>query len=254
MRTILSVTILAFTTTTTLVLFHDASAQVMQSGSYRIQSDSVNFGGGRSTSTNYIQESTFGEIATGESQSGTYRLRAGYQQMQEVYIALSGGTNVTLTPSIPGITGGTSNGSTTFNVVTDGPAGYQLDVRASTSPAMQKGADTIADYTPGGGDPDYIFTTNASDAHFGFSPEGPDVVQRFLNDTVSSCNQPAGSSTAGVCWDGLSTTDATIASSGSANQPSGATTTIHFRVGIGSSVGQPPGTYIATTTVTALSL
>ena len=38
-------------------------AQVMQSTSYRIQSDSINFGGGFSSSTNYNLESTGGEIA-----------------------------------------------------------------------------------------------------------------------------------------------------------------------------------------------
>jgi hypothetical protein len=226
----------------------------MQSTNYRMLSDSVNIGGGFSSSTNYNLESTVGEVATGESESGTYRLKAGYQQMQEVYIALSGGADVVMSPSISGITGGTSNGSTSVNVLTDSPSGYQLDIKSLTDPAMQKGVDSIDDYVPAGGDPDYTFTVTATDSYFGYSPEGTDIVQRFLNDTVSSCNEPSGSSTAQVCWDGLATTDVTIASGLSANQPSGATTTVHFRVGIGGSVGQEAGTYTATTTITALPL
>lgn len=227
-------------------------AQAMQSSNYRIQSDSVNFGGGLSTSTNYNLESTAGEVGTGLSSSTNYAIKAGYQQMQEVFISLTGATNITMSPSIPGISGGTANGSTTVTVTTDSPSGYSLTIAASQSPAMQKGSDTIADYVPAGSDPDFTFTTASADAHFGFSPEGVDVASRF-KDNGSSCN--TGSlNTALACWDGLSTSPKTIASSLTPNQPSGATTTIYFRVGVGGSVAQPPGTYTATTTITALPL
>ena len=235
-----------------LLKLHDVHAQVMQSTNYRIQSDSINFGGGLSTSSSYTLESTAGEIATGDSSSATYNLHAGYQQMQEVYIALTGAQNVTMSPSIGGVTGGTSNGSTTVTVLTDSPSGYMLTIESSTTPAMVKGADVINDYVPGG-DPDFSFTTNATDSHFGYSPEGADVVQRFLDNTTDTCNTGS-ADTALACWDGLSVSAETIAQSGSPNHPTGATTTIRFRVGIGNSVTQTPGTYIATTTLTALPL
>jgi hypothetical protein len=223
----------------------------MQSTNYRIQSDSLNIGGGLSSSTSYTLESTEGEIATGESSSATYNLKAGYQQMQEVFISITGASAVTMSPSIPGVSGGTANGSTTVTVTTDSPSGYQLTIKASTSPAMQKGADSIADYVPAG-DPDFAFTFGAADAYFGFTPEGVDIVQLY-KDGTGTCNNGTGD-TESACWDGLSTTDAPIASSGNSNQPSGATTTVRFRVGIGGSVLQPPGDYTATTTLTALPL
>ncbi len=226
-------------------------AQVMQSSNYQIQSDSINPGGGLSSSPNYIIESTSGEIATGESNSASYKLKAGYQQMQEVYVALTGATSVSLSPAIPGVTGGTSNGSTTVKVVTDSVAGYQLTIAAENSPALQKGADSIADYAPAG-DPDFSFTTAPSDAHFGYSPEGSDVAQRFL-DNGATCNTGSGN-TSLSCWDGLSTTSEVISSSSNANHPAGATTTIYFRVGIGNSVVQAQGVYTATTTITATAL
>ena len=123
--------------------------------------------------------------------------------MNEVYISLSGFRAVSLSPSIPGITGGTSNGSTTVTVTTDSPSGYQLQVSSSQSPSMQKGADSIADYVPGGAQPDFTFTTTASNSHFGFSPEGIDIVTRY-KDNGASCGVGS-SDTSLSCWDGLST-------------------------------------------------
>lgn len=226
-------------------------AQVMTSPSYQLQSDSVNVGGGFSSSTSYVQESTVGEIATGPSDSATYSLRAGYQQMQEVYLSMSVPPNVDMDTEIGGLTGGTSNGSTTVTIITDSPAGYQLTITAENNPAMQSPTDTIADYSAGG-TPDFAFTTTAADAHFGYSPSGVDIVQAFLDDG-GTCGVSIGD-TALACWDGLTTSSRLIAQSGGANQPSGATTTINFRVGIGGGAGVEAGLYIATSTLTALPL
>ncbi len=253
MRELLVTAVRAFILTPIVLLsVSTGGAQVMQSGSYRIQSDSVNFGGGLATSTNYSLESTAGESGTGESSSASYGLKAGYQQMHESYISISGFTAVTMSPSIPGISGGFSNGSTTLTVVTDSASGYMLQVASSESPAMQKGVDTIADYAPQSSDPDYSFTTAAADAHFGYTPEGIDIVTRFKDNGVT-CNAGAGD-TALACWDGMSIAGETIARRTNANNPNGSTTTLNFRVGIGGSVLQPPGSYTATTTLTALTL
>lgn len=229
-----------------------AAAQVMQSTNYRIQQDSINFSGGLSTSTNYTLESTAGEVGTGDRSSASYKLRGGYQQLDSSYIAISSVADVALTPSIPGITGGTSNGSTTVTVTTDSPAGYTLSVSASQSPALRSAADTISDYVPAGANPDFTFTTSATDAHFGFSPSGSDIVARF-KDNGTSCNVGSGD-IALACWDGLSTSSKMVAQSAGPNVPGGTQTALYFKVGIGGSVGQASGTYTATTTVTALTL
>ena len=225
--------------------------QVMQSGSYQIQSDSINFGGGYSSSTNYQQESTFGEVATGIGTSTSYNLYAGFQQMQTVFVSLTGATNVTLSPDIGGVTGGEANGSTTVTVITDSPSGYKLNISATISPAMQSGVNTIADYNPGT-DPDFSFTYATNEAFLGYTPEGVDIPVRF-QDNGASCNV-SGGDVASACWDGLSTTAEIIATDTNANHPSGATTSIRFRVGVGSQVNQPPGVYVATTTLTAVAL
>ena len=233
-------------------LMQVATAQVMSSTNYKIQSDSVNVGGGRSTSTNYGLESTVGEIATGNSSSTNYQLRAGYQHMQEVFLSMTVPSPVTLSPALGGLTGGISTGSTSFVVVTDSQAGYQVTIRASSSPAMQNGLNTIADYVPAGGVPDFAYVNISTDVHFGFSPEGTNLATRY-RDNGSICGTGSGD-TAQRCWDGLSTTDRVIVNATSANQPAGATTSIRFQVGIGGSVAVPSGTYIATSTITALPL
>ncbi len=241
-----------FFTTLIFVSILVSSAQVMQSSSYRIQSDSLNFGGGLSTSTSYTLESTAGEVATGDRTGVNFNLRGGYQQMVTTFISMSSPDAVTMSPSIPGVTGGTANGSTTVTVTTDSPSGYVLTIAGSQSPAMTHGANSIADYIPVGV-PDYTFVTGASDAHFGYSPSGIDVIARFKDDGVGTCG--AGSDETDLaCWDGLDTAVETIVQRSSANTPSGSTTTVNFRVGIGGSVVQTEGTYVATTTLTALSL
>lgn len=239
-------------TTIILATIGLAGAQVRSSPSYQLQSDSINFGGGLSTSTSYSLESTAGEIATGPSGSDNYSLKAGYQQMQEVFLSLSAADDVILSPSLGGIVGGVSNGSTSVVVLTDSPSGYSLTIEAENSPAMQSGVESIADYAPvASPDPDFTFVTNSDEAHFGFSPSGEDIVSRFLDDEVA-CGSGT-NDTPLACWEGLSTTPQMIAEGG-ANQPAGATTSIDFRVGIGGDAGVTAGIYIATTTLTAIPL
>lgn len=227
-------------------------AEVRSSSNYQLQSDSLNFGGGFSTSTTYVNESTFGEVATGEGESTSYKLQAGYQQMQEVFLSMTQPANVTMSPSLGGLTGGFSLGSTSVSVATDSPAGYELVIEAENSPAMQGVLEDITDYVPvDNPNPDFIFTTATTDVHFGFSPEGDDIPGRFL-DNGSDC--AVGSSDTGLaCWDGLSTTAKVIAT-GPTNHPVGATTTIQFRLEIGSEATVLAGQYIATTTLTAVPL
>ena len=228
------------------------TAEMRSSTNYQLESDSLNFAGGLSSSSAYQLESTAGEIATGEASSTSYALKAGYQQMQSAFISMTVPSDVTLLPSIGGLTGGVATGSTAVTIVTDSGSGYELTIAAEAAPAMQKGVDTIADYVALSAPlPDYAFTTGASEAHFGFSPEGVDIVDRFRDNGVA-CGVGSGDTTA-ACWLGLATSDIVIAQ-GLANQPSGVETVLRFQVGVGSLVGLTPGEYIATTTLTALPI
>jgi len=229
------------------------TAEVMSSSNFQIDSDSLNIGGGLATSSNFGLESTVGEIATGDSASANFEMRAGFQQMQSVQISMTQPDPVSMNPSIPGVAGGFSFGSTTVTVTTDSPGGYQIQIAALETPALQANdsAATIADYIPSGGS-DFTFTVGASDALFGYTVESAHAIARFRNNTTV-CGVGS-NNTGNNCWVGLSLTPTTIVSHGAANHPLGTDTTIHFQVGVGGSVIQTPGVYTATTTLTALPL
>lgn len=229
-----------------------AGAYVASSTNYRIEADSVNIGGTENgSSTNYKLRDTVGEIGTGISNSSNYQISAGYRAMLEAYISINSPANVTLSPTISGISGGTGTGSSTWSVITDAAAGYTLSIKASTNPALQVGSNSFADYTPAGSNPDYNWSVAATDSEFGFSPEGSNVTSTYL-DNGSACNTGA-LNTADKCWRGFSTTNQTIAQSSAANNPTGASTTVLLQAEVGSNKLQPAGSYVATITVTAIS-
>ncbi len=229
-----------------------ASAYIASSSNYRIQTDSVNIGGIFSTSTSYRAEDTLSEEGVGTSTSATYNIKAGYQQMQQTYLAITSSPNVTLSPSILALGGGVANGLATWTVTTDNAAGYTMNIRSSGSPALVSGVNNFADYVPAGANPDFTFITPTTANRFGFSPEGTDIVQKF-KDNGTICN--AGSlDTLSACWSPLQTTANTIVTRTSPNNPSGTVTSVRFRAESGVSNTQALGSYVATTTLTILAL
>lgn len=224
----------------------------MNSSSYRIPSDSINIGGLQSGSTNYKEIDTIGELGSGDSSSTNYKLSAGFLASQSVYLSITAGADISMSPSIGGITGGSGTGSTSWTVTTDNLAGYTLSVRSGTNPALQSSPFSFANYTPASSDPDYNWSVAAADSEFGFTPEGTDVFSRF-KDNGSSCNTGS-SDTADRCWDSLTTSDKIIAQRTSGNHPSGVTTTMKVKAEVGTSHIQPNGTYTTTIEVTALPL
>jgi hypothetical protein len=227
-------------------------ADEMSSQNYSITSDSVNAGGIFSTSTNYNLEDTAGDIATGISSSTNFLLYAGYQKQQMSDISLTPGSDVIMSPSIAGITGGTANGSSTFTVISDNDPGYMVTIKASSSPALTTGVESFADYTPSGAMPDFTFSVAAGTSEFGFSPEGSDIDSRFL-DNGAACGTGTSDATLS-CWDALSTSDQTIVRRMSATASTGSQTILNFRAAVGSGKIQPEGVYVSTTTITILPL
>jgi hypothetical protein len=230
-------------------------AYTASSSNYLLNSDSINSGGNSySTSTTYQIGDTVGEIGTGTSSSATYSLSAGFWTTgSSSWISLSSSGNVSL-GALNGLLGGTATGSAAYVVTTNNTAGYQLIVQALTSPALRSPQSSIPDYSPGTSNPDFTFTISSStDARFGFSPEGTDIVQRY-KDNGSSCNVGS-SDTADACWDGFATTTQAVAQSASANDPNGATTTIQYEVKLGAGRLQPSSaSYSANVIITALTL
>lgn len=227
-------------------------AYVMQSTNYRMQFDSVNSAGGLSTSTNYRFEDTLGEIASGFSTSTSFNLYGGYQQMSTVSttISMSVSGNVSLLPSIGGLSGGSAYGSTDILVSTNNSTGYSLQLAATSSPALTLGVNSFADYVTTVVDvPDFSWSIANTSSAFGFSASGDDVASAFLSNG-SACNVGVVHNSA-ACWKGFSVTDFVVGSSISSNAPSYTTTTISMFASAGSNRRQPSGSYSANIVITA---
>jgi hypothetical protein len=228
-----------------------AFGYVSSSTSYRIQNDSINIGGTLSTSTGYRVEDTVGEDMSGVSASASYNIKAGYQQMQQTYLAVSAPGNVTLSPNIPATGGGAANGQAIWTIVTDNISGYTASLSSTAAPALVSGANIFSDYTVAGVNPDFSFSVLANTSEFGFSPEGTDVSSRYRDDGAN-CNAGVGE-TADRCWDPLQMGGSTVALRTIPNNPSGSSLTVKFRAESGASNVQAAGSYTATATLTVLA-
>lgn len=233
---------------------------VMSSSNYRIQSDSLNMGGGLGSSTNYIVEDTVGEISSGFSSSTSYSLSAGYQAMQATYISISSPADVVLLPNIPGLTGGTASGTAAWNVITDSYSGYSLSIKASSTTAIAMkcasgGCSASTDYfsnysLASSPTADFSWLIDLATSSFGFTAQGDNLVSAFL-DNSSACGVGS-TDTPDRCWYPFSTSNKTIVTSYSSNHPSGKQTTVKFQAESGVSHSQPSGNYQAEIVVTAV--
>lgn len=240
----------------------EVSAFVMESDSYRVQSDSLNIGGLRSQSANYFEESTIGELATGISESASYRLKAGYQQMQGVFISMTSVDDITLSPALGGLTGGTSNGGAQFIVKTDNTAGFSVTIKTDSDDGMigNENAGTIFHLNTATPEvPDFNFNSApANSSAFAYTINASttgEIVAAFRNNGSNACNTGS-TETDDNCWISATTTPRTIISTTSRTPISGATSTLRFRA-IVSANHNPillPDTYVATTTLTAITL
>lgn len=241
------------------MFFNPSSAIFISSDNYTIESDDASITGGQWASTNYIFRDTLGEVSTGLSNSTSYKMKAGWQEMLESYLTVSAPNDIALTPSIPGVSGGTATGEITWTVIADGSAGFSVDLSASTDPAMILSGDPtyyFDDYTPSaGGVPDYNWSIGAGDAEFGFTVEpetAEDAVQKFLDNGVDSCNTGS-TQTAGKCWfDFNGTADISIINRPSRTDNDGEDELISFQ-GQSSAKLLKDGDYTATITTTVYS-
>lgn len=167
-------------------------------------------------------------------------------------------SNVTLSPSLGGITGGTSNGGTQVVVTTNDRSGYTMTLTASSSVGMignASSSNSIPAYaTSSTFAADYNFNVPANKAYFGYTVEASstnDLPQLFKNSGTVCGTGSADASDA--CWVGATSTPLTIINRNTETTYWGATTTLKFRVMIQANPSPviPDDTYVATTTLTA---
>lgn len=174
---------------------------------------------------------------------------------------LTPSTDIVMSPTLAGLSGGTSNGSTYVRVLTNNAPGYNMTLTASSSQGMignTQGGNIPALVPAVANVPDYSFSTMAANlAGFAYTVEASttgEVTQLFRDNGSNVCNS---GSTEGVntCWLNASTSAVTIINRGTETPASGATTTIKFRTIImpNPSPAIPQDTYVATTTLTAVT-
>jgi len=233
-----------------LLISYPIFAYVGGSNSYRIQSDSFNVGGADQLSNSYKMRDSIGEVASGEStSSGGYKLKSGYQFMQEVYIALASPGNINM--SNLDLTQNTSIGAgNAWNVKTDNPAGYILTFKTDKANCLESAADEFTDYTEStSGAPETWSVNNAYE--FGFSVYGNDVsTSVWGSDTnCGSSNVPSSN----LKWLGFKgTTSITVSNSNSRTSISG-TDTVLCVAAEQKNIYAPSGNYTADITATAVT-
>ena len=178
-------------------------------------------------------------------------------------ISIDTPVDVTMSPSIPGMTGsaGTpSSGSVTWTVKTANATGFNMKIQASTDPALKTGDEYwewFADYVPAAaGSPDFAWATpgNAGSAEFGFTVEPAttaDTDTLFFDDGAD-CDTGALNG-ADSCWlDFIGAVDIDIINRGSATAAGGEAEVVKFRAE-SNAKHLKEGDYTATITVTAVT-
>lgn len=170
---------------------------------------------------------------------------------------------VVMTPSLDGLTGGTSYGTTTARVRTNNSGGYNMSITfASTAPMIRNGGGgTISTFQYSSSTATYPSGfTSAGYAQLGFTVNASstaDVSTVFYNSGSSCGTSVGGSFTSSTCWRGASSTNAAtptqLINRTTPTPASGSTSTVQFRITIPNnpSPAVPDGNYTATATLTA---
>lgn len=167
-------------------------------------------------------------------------------------------SDVVMSPSLAGITGGTSSGTSTIRILTNNDTGYNMTIAFSTTTAMTRngGGGNIRNYNPATINvPDFTFS-NEVYGQFAYTVSASTTADMttVFKDSGAACNTSTGD-VASRCWLNPSTTALTIINRATATGGSGATTSFAFRVNIPNNPvpAIQEGTYVATATLTALN-
>lgn len=170
-------------------------------------------------------------------------------------------SNVAMSPSIGGLTGGYATGTTYFVVRSNSTLGYYVDLGFASTTAMLRttGTGYINDYSTAGAPADFNYTLNTTSAEFGYTVSASttsDLDPTFQDNGSNTCGS-AGVDTLNKCWMGPVPTSSPerIINRSTPTPLGGATTTIKFKVTVPSypSPTIPEGSYVATATLTAIN-
>lgn len=199
--------------------------------------------------------------AAGGPGNGPYDDSITVTQSVSSELSINAPANVTMSGAIPSISGNAGaprTGSVTWNVITGNVEGFNLTLKASTSPAMRlnNSGDIFtyfSNYTPNASTtPDFDWTSPAtSQAEFGYTVEPAttaDTVAKFLDNGLA-CG--TGSlNTANKCWYPTTTEGEQIINRSSNTLEAGENEVVRFNTESNAKLLKE-GDYVADITVTA---
>jgi hypothetical protein len=172
-------------------------------------------------------------------------------------ISIDAGTHVTMSPAIPGITGGTATGTTTWTIITSNAAGFKMELSASADPALAgtTHGDSFDDYTEAvSGVPDKTWSVSNA-AEFGYTvfPATPaDADQSFKDGAGDLCNVATNNPDGTKCWLGFEgSTKEQIISRSTQTGIGGEAEVVNFKAQLQGSHSLVEDSYTATITATA---
>jgi hypothetical protein len=151
-----------------------------------------------------------------------------------------------------GVSADSATGDTVWNVKTNNAAGYVLYVKATTSPALRNGTNSINDYTPAVAATPETWSVPAGTGEFGFAAFGTHVPTGTWG-TDSDCIAAAHTPSATLKYRDFDTSDIEIATSAATTTSAGIDSTVCFAVEQ-DTFYVPSGTYQATIVATASTL
>lgn len=127
-----------------IILLPGIAQAAMSSTNYFIYADSLDYGGGESTSTsNNLQDSVGGEVAVGYSTSTSYEVKAGYQGIQVGSLTLNlSASSIDLGQPGAGVV---VTSSLIATIDTDSETGYTLSVSSVSGSALSAVGDGAVD-------------------------------------------------------------------------------------------------------------
>lgn len=158
-------------------------------------------------------------------------------------ISISSPSDVVMSGAILGLTGGTSNGSATWNIITSNASGFSMSLKASASPALRSGSFSFADYVTGGA-PDYNWALTDAASEFGYTVEAAtaaDLVYNFKDNGSNTCGGAGTLDTPDKRWLGFTTSNVQVINRTSMTSASGEDETVKFRAQSGASHFQEEG-------------
>jgi len=167
--------------------------------------------------------------------------------------------NVEMDQTLSGLTGGTSNGSTTFSIATNDAAGYSVEISFATAGDRKVllfdddnsiGFESVSGFVNDLTEPD-----EGEAGLFGYSVVGNHVDSSFGDDGSVCDSSTTGTSDACFHMQGTPSTGVTIINNPNATDPAGDENSIVFRAVIGPDPDPtlPSGNYTATATLTAFT-